>query len=578
MSVEHITLNGLAAVKLTHPSGATATVYVYGAHVASWKSADGHENMFVSSKTVFGDGKAIRGGVPVCFPQFAARGAYQKHGFCRNSAEWTVVRTSTEPYPCVVLGLTDSPATKELWPFAFKLRYSVTLDSDASLSMSLAVMNSGDQPIEFTTALHTYLACAAVGGVTVHGLSGLKYDDSVAGVEAAVQDGAPLALKGEVDRIYWETPRSLHVVEGERSIRMLKMGFPDAVVWNIGEAKASTLADLGSDEWKKYICLEAAAIGRPVVLVPNASWNGGQTLTVMPAKAALDESEKAAAEGSKASASEAAAAPPKVAKEAAMSNEKEAPAAEKKSGKPSPDEIEKMKAEKAAKPKEEEKLKAVKVEPSADDKAAKEAAKAKEKVLKTVIKEGGKKGVEIEGAAEMGGLDFFCTTIESPEGDQALLLTAMQAMNADPDPLAEERKGCSGFVGKMIFSAGTTQLAIVAYVPKPESNKSSSKVEVTQWIEAVCAAVDGTVTNSKSDAPPQFINEGKPFECPHGGHFAEAVVVSNPEAGKYAIKDKDTAMAAAFAFLREHGAFPEDTGDDDDDMVFGDDDDLSAFE
>ena len=247
-----------------------------------------------------------------------------------------------------------------------------------------------------------------------------------------------------------------------------------------------------------------------------------------------------------------------------------------KGGKPSGEEIEKMKAEKAAQPKKEPPPPQTKETP--EEKAAKEAAKAKDKLLKTVIKEGGKKGVEIEGAAEMGGLDFFCTTIESPEGDQSLLLTAMQAMNADPDPLAEERKGCSGFVGKMIFSAGTAQLAIVAYVPKPESNKSAEKVDVTEWIKSVAAAVGGTVTNEKMEAPDTFVNEGKPFPCPHGGHFAEAVVVSNPEAGKYAIKDKDTAMAAAFDYLRKHGAFPEDTGDDEDDMVFGDDDDLSAFE
>ena len=247
-----------------------------------------------------------------------------------------------------------------------------------------------------------------------------------------------------------------------------------------------------------------------------------------------------------------------------------------KGGKPSGEEIEKMKAEKAAQPKKEPPPPQTKETP--EEKAAKEAAKAKDKLLKTVIKEGGKKGVEIEGAAEMGGLDFFCTTIESPEGDQSLLLTAMQAMNADPDPLAEERKGCSGFVGKMIFSAGTAQLAIVAYVPKPESNKSAEKVDVTEWIKSVAAAVGGTVTNEKIAAPDTFVNEGKPFPCPHGGHFAEAVVVSNPEAGKYAIKDKDTAMAAAFDYLRKHGAFPEDTGDDEDDMVFGDDDDLSAFD
>ena len=63
------------------------------------------------------------------------------------------------------------------------------------------------------------------------------------------------------------------------------------------------------------------------------------------------------------------------------------------------------------------------------------------------------------------GLEFFCTTIETPEGDVSLLQTAMTAMNAAPDPdNSEERKGCSGRVGKMIFSAGVQQLAIVAYV------------------------------------------------------------------------------------------------------------------
>merc|ERR1719238_2708378 len=117
------------------------------------------------------------------------------------------------------------------------------------------------------------------------------------------------------------------------------------------------------------------------------------------------------------------------------------------------------------------------------EKAAKEATKAKEKLLKAVIKEGGKKGVEIEGASDMGGLDFFCTTIESPDGDSELLQLAMTAMNADPDPEAEDRKGCSGHVGKMIFSAGTKQLAMVAYVPKNESNKSASKVDVSAWME-----------------------------------------------------------------------------------------------
>jgi len=232
----------------------------------------------------------------------------------------------------------------------------------------------------------------------------------------------------------------------------------------------------------------------------------------------------------------------------AKADKADKPAKEKKEAPPK-----KEKAPKEEKPKEEKK-------DDADEKAAKEAAKAAEKLLKTVIKEGGKKGVEIEGASDMGGLDFFCTTIESPDGDLDLLNTAMTAMNAEPDPEAEDRKGCSGHVGKMIFSAGTKQLAIVAYTPKPESNKSVEKVDITEWTESVVAAVGGKITKPKAAA-----------ESPHGGFVVVASVAADADKGKFPIKDKDTAMAAAFNFLRSKGAFPEDDGDSDDEPVFGDD-------
>merc|ERR1719313_2162998 len=91
--------------------------------------------------------------------------------------------------------------------------------------------------------------------------------------------------------------------------------------------------------------------------------------------------------------------------------------------------------------------------------------KSGRKKSKKVVKEGGKRGVEIEGAADMGGLGYFCTSVDEPQGDLELLQMSMDAMNAKSDPTEEERKGGSGRVGKMIFSAGTEQLAIVAYVP-----------------------------------------------------------------------------------------------------------------
>jgi len=155
-----------------------------------------------------------------------------------------------------------------------------------------------------------------------------------------------------------------------------------------------------------------------------------------------------------------------------------------------------------------------------------------------------------------GGLEFFCTTIETAEGMPSLLSMAMTAMNQEPDPEAEDRKGCSGHVGKMIFSAGTAQLALVAYVPADKA----SKIDVTAWMDAALASVAGLVTKPAA-----------PADSPRGGLVVEAVAVSDPESGKYAIKDKDAAMAAAFAYLREHGAFPDETDDDDDEVCFGDD-------
>merc|ERR1712110_1397323 len=89
-----------------------------------------------------------------------------------------------------------------------------------------------------------------------------------------------------------------------------------------------------------------------------------------------------------------------------------------------------------------------------------EAEKARKDKLKKVIKEGGKRGVEIEGAADMGGLQFFCTAVEFPNGDLEMLEESMNAMNAKSDPTEEERKGGSGHIGKMIFSAGDNQLAV----------------------------------------------------------------------------------------------------------------------
>merc|ERR1711912_57284 len=121
-----------------------------------------------------------------------------------------------------------------------------------------------------------------------------------------------------------------------------------------------------------------------------------------------------------------------------------------------------------------------------------ELEEEKKKKLKKVIKEGGKRGVEIEGAADMGGLQFFCTSVDEPDGDLEMMVESLKAMNAKPIPGDEERKGCSGHIGKTIFSAGTEQLAVAAYLPQAKQGELSCE----EWLKATLAIFNGEVLST----------------------------------------------------------------------------------
>merc|ERR1712232_569556 len=170
-----------------------------------------------------------------------------------------------------------------------------------------------------------------------------------------------------------------------------------------------------------------------------------------------------------------------------------------------------------------------------------------------VIKEGGKRGVEIEGAADMGGLQFFSTAVEEPDGDVELLLKSMEAMNQKCDPTEEERKGGSGHVGKMIFSAGTTQLAIVAYVPE----EKQAELSCEEWINKVLSTFPG----------------GKLLKSDKS--ICSGIIPADGDKGIFPLKIREGLIMEANNFLRGKGLFP-DNDSDDDEMVFGDDDFPSA--
>ena len=271
--------NGLQKVILNSPGNSWAEVYLHGAQVTSWKPAGGEEQLFLSRTSEFGPNASIRGGAPVIFPQFGKEGPLPRHGFARRM-EWTFVKAEEES-----LGVTatfqrrDDQATRRIWPHAFLARLSVTVGGQ-HLILTLSITNMEHEAFSFTGALHTYLRVFEIHDAFIEGLGGRTYLDTVGSRTERIQQEEKLAFKSEVDRIYFNAPPEVVLHDRQRQVNVSTQGFPDAVVWNPWAELGATLSDLEPEGYRHMACIEAAAIGHPVALMPGESWSGTQKLSV----------------------------------------------------------------------------------------------------------------------------------------------------------------------------------------------------------------------------------------------------------------------------------------------------------
>ncbi|PNW81222.1 hypothetical protein CHLRE_07g347100v5 [Chlamydomonas reinhardtii] len=275
-------MDSLQNVTLKTQSGQTAVVSAYAGHLLSWTNAEGQDYIFMSKNAVFAPPKAIRGGVPVCFPQFSNFGPLgQQHGFVRNK-QWRLVESNEWS---VTLSYSYDGTEFPDYPYPFELTTRVELCDD-NLEQTLTVKNTGSAPMPFTAALHTYYTVSDIANVSVEGLKGLTYLDSTDGRKEKAEAHEAVAFPGEVDRIYLRAPEVIKIHDsgapgGGRTYEVRKRGFPDAVLWNPAEAKAAAMSDLGSPEWKRMVCLEPGlVVSDPVQLAAGESWSGAQGLRV----------------------------------------------------------------------------------------------------------------------------------------------------------------------------------------------------------------------------------------------------------------------------------------------------------
>lgn len=271
LHIEPVEFSGTPCFRLC-VDGATVLVALHGAQVLSWTPADGHERLFLSERAHYAVGAAIRGGVPVIFPQFADRGTSPRHGFART-LEWRFAGVEDER---AVLELRNDQRTTS-WPHAFALRLRIGL-SALRLELTLEAENTGNDAFAFTAALHTYLRVDALENVAVHGLRGCDYEDSAAGGILRREDNDEIRFRGEVDRIYKDVVAPITLVDGDRRLHIEQDGFPDAVVWNPGEHLAARISDLAPGDHRRFVCVEAGVVLQPETLAPGAGWSGTQTL------------------------------------------------------------------------------------------------------------------------------------------------------------------------------------------------------------------------------------------------------------------------------------------------------------
>ena len=274
------TLQGQPCIRLNTAQGDTALVALHGAQVLSWV-AGGRERLYLSPQAIFDGQSAIRGGIPLCFPQFNQRGPLPKHGFARNMA-WVAQSplSDTEQDAAVLrLRLRNSPTTQAIWPQHFEAQLALTL-GEGWLRVQLDVCNTGKTLWEFTTALHTYLSVDAIENTRLEGLEGCARWDAVRD-QHGIQSGA-VTIAGEYDRVFRAPAQPLRLHDGPHGLQISQSrSLGSTVVWNPGASLCSRLPDLPADGYRSMLCVEAAQIDEPVRLAPAERWQGWQELRVV---------------------------------------------------------------------------------------------------------------------------------------------------------------------------------------------------------------------------------------------------------------------------------------------------------
>ena len=243
-----------------------------GGQVLGWQEdAVGKPVLFCSTLAEICGPKAIRGGIPVCWPWFGPKEGSTQHGIVRT-AEWRLLRDETiKGNHYVEMDLSSQNLPLSDWPFQWNLNMLITAAN--TFKLQLTTLNEGNETFFITQALHTYFLVGNIFDTQLSGLDGKSYIDKTKQHESFTQQGL-LTIDQEIDRIYMDTQQiMIHDGANQRLIRVLSNHATAMVIWNPWIEKCGTLTDLQNEDYKKFVCVEAANFPDEIGIEPGQSYS-----------------------------------------------------------------------------------------------------------------------------------------------------------------------------------------------------------------------------------------------------------------------------------------------------------------
>jgi glucose-6-phosphate 1-epimerase len=260
-----------------------ARVSLYGGQVLSFKPTGHKDVLWLSERASYQKGKAIRGGIPLCWPWFGANNKQSQylaenpntalksvnHGFARQLS-WQITSIDADESGVTLVLVLSGENQHPLWPNAYTL--TQTLFFGKSFKQTLEMSNLSSEAAQYSAALHSYFSVSNPNQVSIDGLTGLRYSDKLTGCSSTQHES--VSCVGEIDREY-HSGEKMTIVDNnwQRKIDITSSNCQQWVLWNPGAELANTMADIHPQGEQEYVCLEAA----------NTSWQtipAGKTIII----------------------------------------------------------------------------------------------------------------------------------------------------------------------------------------------------------------------------------------------------------------------------------------------------------